>query len=165
MVFGSFFLDENRACYRPGVPVVPALEDVVDGLQTTTIALAEFDRRVSKLGVQGSIGRLFARLDAIHSSGAEGSTTTFTDLMEYESIPDAASDPEDAKVVAACAYAFEASLDTPDPLQAVLAIHRRLFERDTNAFKKGGAGAFKSLPNSTYDPESIGGLFFYTHPS
>lgn len=165
MAFGSFYTDGSSACYRPAVPVMPPLEDMIEGLQKTNAVLVEFDRRVSQLGVSGSVGRLFARLDAVHSSGAEGSTTTFTDLMEYESLPEAAPDPADARIVAACADAFEASIDTPNPLDAVLAIHRRLFENDANPFKVRSAGSFKTLPNSTYDGDFHGGQFYYTHPS
>jgi len=42
------------------------------------------------------VGKLFARLDAVHSSGAEGATTIFTDLLEYQSSLNRAKDPEDA---------------------------------------------------------------------
>jgi Fic family protein len=166
MVFGRFISDENgRSCYRPDVPVFPPIEEVVENLQSATLALNEFDRRVSELGVVGTVGRLFARLDAVHSSGAEGSTTTFTDLMEYESVPDSAPDPDDAQTVAACAEAFEASLDTPNPVDAVLSIHKRLFAKDTDAFKANSAGSFKKMPNGTYDADSPTGTFYYTHPA
>lgn len=74
------------------------------------------------------------RLDAVHSSGAEGATTTFTDLLEYQSALRRAPDPEDAASVAGCAAAFDDLQDEPfDPCAAALAIHRRLFvsARDT----------------------------------
>lgn len=166
MAFGRFIPDENgRACYRPDVPVIPPIEDVVENLQSASLALSEFDRRVSDLGVMGTVGRLFARLDAVHSSGAEGSTTTFTDLMEYESVPETAPDPDDARTVAACAEAFEASLDDPNPVGAILSIHKRLFANDADAFKARSAGSFKRVANGTYDTDSPTGTFYYTHPA
>ena len=64
----------------------------------------------------------------MHSSAAEGSTTTFTDLMEYETSLRIAPNLDDAAVVAAVADAFQEGAG--DGLEGlVLRIHRRLFER------------------------------------
>lgn len=112
------------------------------------------------------MGRLFARLDAVHSSGAEGSTTTFTDLMEYESSRRVAADPEDAAAVAACAEAFETeAAGTGDPIDTTKAIHRRLFERSRDRMVAMTAGKLKERPNGTVDPEAPGGFFYYTQPA
>jgi Fic family protein len=165
MVFGTYFVDRGRHCYRPSMPIVPPLEAVIDRLTPAAKAVEAFDRRLQKLGSKGPVGRLFARLDAVHSSGAEGSTTTFTDLMEYDSIPSAAPDPADAEIVAACAAAFEASLDTPEPLSAILAIHKRLFAGSKDNFDVQSAGQWKTIPNGTRDPDEPDGTFYYTHPS
>src|SRR5476651_449132 len=96
---GTFEFDEHsRWLFRPAVPIFPRLEDVNDLLEDAFVALREFDRLLLDWGHIGSVGRLFARLDAVHSSGAEGSTTTFTDLMEYETSLKIAPDTDDAGV-------------------------------------------------------------------
>ena len=83
---GVFELDpDGRRCFRPAAPRLPAIEDIVDVLDPATAIVREFDRALSSWERPGLIGRLFARLDAVHSSGAEGSTTTFSELMEYQS--------------------------------------------------------------------------------
>ena len=57
------------------------------------------------------------------ASSSLGSTTTFADLMEYESSRRRAADPEDATAVAACAAAFEAEAPgVGDPIDMSLAI-------------------------------------------
>jgi Fic family protein len=113
----------------------------------------------------GGIGRLFARLDAVHSSGAEGSTTTFTDLMEFETSARVAPDPEDAETVAAYAAAFEAEADSLGDLRAMtLRIHRRLFERSRNRMLASEAGRWKARRNATSDDEVGGGYFHFTKP-
>src|SRR3984893_17355002 len=134
MSLGEFeFDDQGRRLFRPTPPPFPRLEDVHDLLDPAMAALREFDRRRQDWRHPGSIGRLFARLDAVHSSGAEGSTTTFTDLMEFETSARVAKDLDDAEGVAACAAAFEAEGDSVGDLLAVtLRIHRRLFERARN---------------------------------
>lgn len=129
-------------------------------------AVREFERALAGWQPSGLIGRLFARLDAVHSSGAEGSTTTFTDLLEYESSRRTAADPDDAAAVAACAAALEAeALGTRDPIDVSLAIHRRLFERSRDRMVAATAGKLKERPNGTANPEASGGLFYYTQPS
>jgi hypothetical protein len=83
---GAYEVDPvGRRCFRPHVPRIPPLEDVLDALDAAAAAVREFERALAGWQSPGLIGRLFARLDAVHSSGAEGSTTTFADLMEYES--------------------------------------------------------------------------------
>src|ERR1700730_17244910 len=131
MSLGEFeFDDQGRRLFRPTPPPFPRLEDVHDLLDPAMAALREFDRRRQDWRHPGSIGRLFARLDAVHSSGAEGSTTTFTDLMEYESSLRIAPDIDDAAVVSACAQALNAEADAQGDLETLtLRIHRRLFER------------------------------------
>ena len=85
---GVFELDpDGRRCFRPAAPRFPAIEDILDVLDPATTAVREFDRALSAWERPGLVGRLFARLDAVHSSGAEGSTTTFSELMEYQSSP------------------------------------------------------------------------------
>lgn len=166
MVYGQLYRDkQGRSCYRPPVPSFPNIADVSGELEKARIAIDRFDRRLSTFGMDGAVGRLFARLDAVHSSGAEGSTTTFTDLMEYASIPTIAPDPEDAAIVEACADAFEtASAGNAEPLTAMLAIHRRLFANDRDPHKSSSAGRFKSHPNAVYDADEPNGHFYYTHP-
>src|SRR5580692_9244893 len=98
MSLGEFeFDDQGRRLFRPATPPFPRLEDVHDLLDPAMAALREFDSQLQAWRHPGSIGRLFARLDAVHSSGAEGSTTTFTDLMEFETSARVAPDLNDAE--------------------------------------------------------------------
>src|SRR5258708_5415047 len=120
--YGAYEVDPaGRRCFRPHTPRIPPLEDVLDALDPAAAAVREFERALAGWqppGVPaGLIDRLFARLDAVHSAGAEGSTTTFTDLMEYESSRRTAADPDDAAALAACASAFEA--DAPGTLAPI----------------------------------------------
>lgn len=86
--FGSFEPDERgRLCYLPAVPPFPKLDDVWGQLQRATKAVEEFDRALAAFPVPDVVGKLFARLGAVRSSGAEGATRTFTDLLEYQSSP------------------------------------------------------------------------------
>ncbi len=163
---GTFETDEHgRKMFRPGIPVFPPLEDVHDLLDKTLHPLREFDRLVQEWRHPGSVGRLFARLDAVHSSGAEGSTTTFTDLMEFETSLGIAPDVDDADTVSACAEAFDTEADGSADLNAmVLRIHQRLFGRAKNKMAASGAGKFKTKPNFTRDPDFPGNFFGYTSP-
>jgi Fic family protein len=166
---GSYELDPaGRSCFRPRVPQAPPLEDVIDVLDPAAAAIRAFERALADWDGSPSelIGRLFARLDAVHSSGAEGTTTTFTDLMEYESSRHTAADPDDAATVAACALAFEAeAAGAGDPVDMSLAIHRRLFEGARDRMVASTAGKLKERTNGTADPEASGGLFYYTQPA
>jgi Fic family protein len=163
---GVYEVDQlGRRCFRPHAPRVPALEDVLDALDQAA-AVREFERALAGWRPSGLIGRLFARLDAVHSSGAEGSTTTFTDLMEYESSRRRAADPDDAAAVEACATAFDAERPgTSDPIDITLAIHRRLFERSRDRMAAATAGNLKERANGTADPDAPGGFFYYTQPA
>ncbi len=166
MTSGTFeYDDEGRRLFRPSVPPFPRLEDVIGLLDPALASLREFDRRLSALDKMGTVGRLFARLDAVHSSGAEGSTTTFTDLMEYESALRLAPDRNDAAVVAAAAAGLDETLDHGDLQGLILRIHKRLFESNPNKMLAAGAGTFKRIPNYVRDPDSLSALFGYTKPS
>ena len=124
-------------------------------------AVAAFDRALEAFPVPGLAGKLFARLDAVHSSGAEGCTTTFTDLMTRQ-----AKDSADARTVSAAAEAFDDMASSrATPTQLVLDIHRRLFERAADPFSRAQAGRWKTHPNGTYDPDGVDGLFYYTLPA
>jgi Fic family protein len=115
---------------------------------------------------QGISGRLFARLDAVHSSGAEGSTTTFADLMEFAGKRHAVASPEEADEVAACAEAIgELAAARVEPIDAILHIHKRLFEKAPDLFKAASAGALKQRSNSTFDSDQPDGWFRYTAPA
>jgi len=164
---GAYEVDSSgRRCFRPHTPRIPPLEDILDALDPAAAAVREFERALAAWQPPGLIGRLFARLDAVHSSGAEGSTTTFADLMEYESSRRTAPDPDDAAAVAACAAAFEAeAAGTGDPIDMSLAIHRQLFERSRDRMVAATAGRLKERPNGTTDPEIPGGIFYYTQPA
>jgi cell filamentation protein, protein adenylyltransferase len=166
---GTYELDPSgRSCFRPRVPQAPPLEDVIDVLDPAAAAIRAFERALADWDGSHSalIGRLFARLDAVHSSGAEGTTSTFTDLMEYESSRHTAADPDDAATVAACALAFEAgAADAGDPVDMSLAIHRRLFEGARDRMAAATAGRLKERTNGTADPDASGGLFYYTQPA
>src|SRR5260370_31299123 len=147
---GTYEVDPSgRRCFRPHTPRLPALEDVLDALAPAAAAVREFERALAGWQPSGLIGRLFARLDAVHSSGAEGSTTTFADLMEYESSRRTAPDPDDAAAVAACAAAFEAeALGTSDPIHMSLPIHRRPFQRSRDRLVATIAGRLKDPPHA-----------------
>jgi len=167
LVSGLYEVDRaGRPCFRPHAPRAPALEDILDALDPAVAAVNEFERALAGRGTCGLIGRLFARLDAVHSSGAEGSTTTFTELMEYESSRRRAADPDDAAAVEACAVALEAEAPgTSDPIDITLAIHRRLFEQSRDAMAATTAGKLKERANGTADLDAPGGLFYYTQPA
>jgi hypothetical protein len=144
---GTYELDpQGRPCFRPAVPRFPALEDILDVLEPATAATREFDRALSAWERPGLVGRLFARLDAVHSSGAEGSTTTFSELMEYQTSLRRAPDSADAAAVAACAEAIEAEPREIDPVAATLAIHRRLFAHARDPMLAETAGRLKPIP-------------------
>ena len=131
MVSGRIEYEGERACFRPAVPVLPRLEDVQEPLQRAIAGVREFDRLLAEWPHPGMVGRLFARLDAVHSAGAEGATTTFTELMEFELSERRAPDLADAAAVAACAEAFNTEQGT-DLVDTVLKLHRKLFERSTD---------------------------------
>jgi Fic family protein len=164
---GAYEADENGVlCFRPAIPRVPKLEEVHDAVDDALLRLRTLDRLLCEWPQHGRIGRLFARLDAVHSSGAEGSTTTFTDLMEFETSARVAPDPDDAERVAACAAAFEAETDgVADLLPITLRMHRRLFERSPNRMLSSEGGRWKSRRNATPDPDAPGGYFYYTRPA
>jgi Fic family protein len=161
---GIYELDsQGRRCFRPAVPRFPAIEDILDVLEPAAAAIREFDRALLAWERPGLVGRLFARLDAVHSSGAEGSTTTFSELMEYQTSLRRAPDPADAAAVAACAEAIEEARDI-DPVAATLAIHRRLFAGARDPMVAETAGRPKLRANGTADPDAPGGFFYYTQP-
>ena len=164
---GVYEIDPHgRRCFRPYAPRVPDLEDILDAFDPAVTAVREFERALAGWQPAGVIGRLFARLDAVHSSGAEGSTTTFTDLLEYESSRRTAADPDDAAAVAACAEAFETeAAGTGDPIDMTMAIHRRLFERSRDRMVATTAGRLKERTNGTADSGASGGFFYYTQPA
>src|SRR5450432_1292675 len=143
--FGQYEPDEHgRLCYRPPQPPFPSMDDVWEQHERAVRAVGKFDRALGVFPVSGVVGKLFARLDAVHSSGAEGSTTTFTDLLEYQSSLRTAADPDDAAGVAACADAFEAEVAREsDPIDMTTAIHRRLFERSRDRMVAASAGRLK----------------------
>ena len=165
MSAGTFeFDDRGRKLFKPNVPSFPALDEVHDLLDPAMASIREFDRRLGAWNRDAAVGRLFARLDAVHSSAAEGSTTTFTDLMEYETSLRIAPDVDDAAVVAAVADAFQE--DAGDGIeQLVLRIHRRLFEHARDRIVAAGAGKLKTFPNFVGDPEFPEGFFGYTSPA
>jgi Fic family protein len=165
MTAGTFeFDDRGRKLFKPNVPSFPALDEVHDLLDPAMASVREFDRRLGAWNRDAAVGRLFARLDAVHSSAAEGSTTTFTDLMEYETSLRIAPDADDAAVVAAVADALEE--DAGGGLeQLVLRIHRRLFERARDRIVAAGSGKLKTFPNFVADPDFPEGFFGYTSPS
>ena len=168
MTSGSYELDGDRgpSCFRPGVPRVPSMDDVQDVHEAAWRAVLDFDRMLVAWPHSGRVGRLFARLDAVHSSGAEGATTTFTDLMEFESSARVAPDPVDAASVASCAAAFDAETDSfGDPAAMALRIHRRLFERAGDRMLSASAGQWKSRRNGTPDQDAPGHVFYYTKPA
>ncbi len=93
MTSGAYEVDPlGRRCFRPHAPRIPPLEDILDAFDPAAAAVREFERALAGGQPPGLIGRLFACLDAVHSSRAEGSTTTFADLMEYESSRRTAAD-------------------------------------------------------------------------
>jgi Fic family protein len=158
------FDDRGRKLFKPNVPSFPALDEIYDLLDPAMASIREFDRRLGAWNREAAVGRLFARLDAVHSSAAEGSTTTFTGLMEYETSLRIAPDVDDAAVVAAVADAFQEGAG--DGLEGlVLRIHRRLFEHARDKMVAAGAGKLKTLPNFVRDPEFPEGFFGYTNPS
>ena len=166
IAFGTYESLGQRLCYRPPVPPFPKLDDVWDALKAANQSVEAFDRALQAFPVRNLAGKLFARLDAVHSSGAEGNTTTFTDLMEYQTVLRRAPDLGDAQQVEAAGIAFDdLSPGSPDPVAAIRQIHQRLFEHSTDPLRKAQAGQFKNIPNGTMDPEAQSGIFHYCAPA
>jgi Fic family protein len=163
MTAGKLEYDGEKACFRPVSPQLPRLEDVQEPLQRAIGGIREFDRLLAEWPKEEAIGRLFARLDAVHSAGAEGATTTFTELMEFETSERLAPDPVDAASVAACAEALET--EPGSNLSATsLKLHHKLFKRSPKPTEKFSAGRWKDYPNATSDPSSPEGFFHFTKP-
>jgi Fic family protein len=163
---GVFELDpQGRRCFRPDAPPFPAIDDIHDLLDPAATAVREFDRALSGWQRPDLVGRLFARLDAVHSSGADGSTTTFSDLMEYRSSLRSAPDPDDAAAVAVCAEAVDTEPRNVDPVEAMLRIHRRLFAHSRDPVAMQAAGRLKPHANGTPDRSAPSGFLYYTRPS
>lgn len=164
--FGAFEADDHgRLCYRPAIPAFPKLDDVWQMLDRASRAIEAFDRSLEAFPVAGVVGTLFARLDAVHSSGAEGSTSTFTDLMQFQTSLKRAADPDDARQVAAAAEAFDGlAASDAEPLAIARDIHRHLFRHARDPLLRSQAGRWKTIPNAIYD-EDAGGLFFFCSPS
>jgi len=158
--------DRGRLCFRPAVPEFPSMDTVWEQHDRAVRAVADFDRALQGFPVPGVVGKLFARLDAVHSSGAEGSTTTFSDLLDFQSARHRARDLEDAQSVAGCAEAFDELVADGafSPSEAVLAIHRRLFEHARDPLWAAAAGRWKTLANGSFDTET-GDIFHYTRPT
>ena len=163
MELGVFELDPNgRRCFRPDAPPFPDIEDIIDLLEPATAALREFDRALAAWPRPDLVGRLFARLDAVHSCGAEGSTTTFCELMRCQSAPRSAPDAEAAAAVAVFAEAIDTEPRSVDPVEVALRIHRRLVAvRATPA----DAADLKRGANGTLDRDAPGGFLYYARPS
>ena len=164
--FGTYDVDEQgRRCYRPPTPSLPRLEEVWDQLEPARAAVEAFDHALTDFPVPNVVGKLFARLDAVHSSGAEGTTTTFSDLLGYQSDSRQARDLNDARTVASCAEAFdELAVSGATPIVMALAIHKRLFEDSPEPYARKQAGRWKLIPNQTFDADEPAGVFYYTHP-
>jgi len=70
---GVYELDpDGRRCFRPAIPHIPRLEDVVDVLDPALAAVRELDRTLAAWNRPGVVGRLLAKLGAVHSSAAPG---------------------------------------------------------------------------------------------
>ncbi len=152
----------GESCFRPFVPTPPPLEKVADILDRAVDSIRRFERRLEERDDSAVVGRLFARLDAVSSAGAEGSTTTFTDLLQFESSLKTAPDVSDAMAVAALSDAafWEGA---SDPVALAKRFHRRLFERGTPQ-QAAEAGRLKARVNRVRDEDSPSGLFAYTRP-
>jgi Fic family protein len=167
-VFGHYETDERgRVCYRPPIPEFPKLEDVWPQFERANRALTDFDRALASFPIVGTVGKLFARLDAVHSSGAEGTTTTFADLLEYQTSLKIAKAPEDARVVFAAAQAFDeiSAMAEASYIELLLAIHKRLFEKASDPVLAASAGKIKTYPNGTYDHDAPSSIFHFTAPA
>jgi Fic family protein len=159
---GVFELDSHgRRCFRPDTPAFPALDDIIDRLEPATAVLRKFDRALAAWPRPDLVGRLFAALDAVHSCGADGSATTFSELMAYRTSLRTAPDLADAAEVAACAVALEAEPRKVDPVAAALRIHRRL----SAARHEMTVDGLKARSNGALDREATGSLLYYTRPA
>ncbi len=167
--------DRGRLCFLPSVPAAPRLEDVFEAASAAETAIRKFDDAVAAFPIP-VLGSLFARLDAVYSSATEGHTTTFSDLLEYESEIKRAADPDDAEAVSACAVAFDETASesqfavkiawqADDLIELTKRIHYRLFvtSRDLRD-REAGPGRLKSVANATSDRDAPAGQFHYTAP-
>lgn len=151
-------------CFLPNMPVPPPAAEIADILDAATRRLAELDAALDALPVPGIVGRLLARFDAVHSSGAEGTTTTFTELMQSENgkLP---PDPEDAAQVLDCAEGFTAAVHAREDLvAAACAAHASVGRHDTKRFQT-PPGTFRATRASTPDPAFARGQFTYAAPA
>ncbi len=181
---GVFELDsKGRRCFRPDAPPFPDIDDIFDLLDPATAAVRAFDRALAAWPRPDLVGRLFARLDAVHSSGAEGSTTTFCELMRYQSAPRSAPDAGAAAAVAVYAEAVDTEPRSVDPVELALRIHRRLAavrvpptDAESGDAESGGAisgeavsgegvSDLKRGANGALDRDAPRGYFYYTRPS
>ena len=163
---GKYEFDrEGRRLFRPTIPQFPRPEDIVEPLRSATAALAEFDNRLSTLDNPEPLCRLFNRLDAVCSSAAEGSTTSFRTLMEYESDLRIAPDRHDAAGVSAVSNALDTPIPKDDLIAFILSIHHQLFKDAPNVSMAATAWTFKKRPNFVRDTDSPSSLFGYTAPS
>jgi Fic family protein len=176
MELGSYqFDDVGRRFYLPPFPL-PAvrIDTVYDALRSAQIALNRLDRAMQSLGAINVTG-LLVRLEAVESSAAEGTISTFTELATHEAtrgIGQTAPLSErltSVESVKAMVDAFPETTGTESqaisPIRRARMIHGLLFPHEAKDNWLGyPMGRFKSMPNATDDSAQPGGLFYYTRP-
>ncbi len=176
MELGFYQLDDaGRRFYCPPIPLpAVAIDDVYDALRMAQRALMQLDQALAALKDVNAIG-LLVRLEAVESSAAEGTTSTFTELVAHEAAqtrtPQATrwiqnSDVESVKaVVDSFPETVASDSKAISPIRRARMIHGLLFPKESTSRWLGfPLGDFKRLPNATTDEDAPMGLFHYARP-
>jgi Fic family protein len=176
MELGFYQLDAvGRRCYAPPFPLPHVrIDDVYEAVRSAQMALARLDRAMDTIDGINATG-LLVRLEAVESSAAEGTTSTFTELAAHEAtlgverVYAHAGKRTDVESVMAVVDAFPETTG-PDskpisPIRRAKMIHGLLFPHEAKGAWSGyPLGGFKRFPNATTDEDQPGGLFHYARP-
>jgi Fic family protein len=150
------------------------IEEVYESVRIAQKELLALDLALSALPDVNAIG-LLVRLEAVESSAAEGTTSTFSELVAHEAArtnsPDVLLRVQDFDVqsVKAVVDSFPETVvrdsSAISPIRRARMIHGLLFPRESTASWLGfPLGDYKRPPNATTDKDAAMGLFHYTHP-
>ncbi len=114
------------------------------------------------------MARLFARLDAVQSSAAEGTTSTFQDVISVESSLRRAADPLDAASVLGIAHSLDELGERAErrfsPDRAARLAHALVFPSGAGRWLGYPLSNYKTIVNGTGDNDTPGGWFFFAKP-
>jgi Fic family protein len=164
-MFGSWISDEHgRRFYMPFAefPLVD-IAAVYEPLSTTVMLLDQLQKALEELPVD--VTHLLARHDAVQSSGAEGTTSTFYDTLIAEQKPEKSRDLVDAQTVLSVFNAYQKLSEVKlSPERAARLIHGFLFPKGASKWQDFNLGQYKTALNGTQDSEMPGGMFYFSPP-